>query len=72
MFCFIILLVRGFYTYIDVVDGDDMDEDDHAPYYDDNAQHAVSRSYEWLVAVINHLSSESMYTFIHIYIHIYS
>jgi hypothetical protein len=24
-------------------------------YVDDPAQHAVSRSYEWLLAVINHL-----------------
>lgn len=34
------------------------DGEDGSGFTDDATQHAVSRSYEWLLAVINHLSSE--------------
>jgi hypothetical protein len=39
------------------IGGDDGDE---AGFVDDASQHAVSRSYEWLLAVLNHLSSKCL------------
>ncbi len=46
-------------SHLDFLDIAAAEESEEAGgYMDDAAQHAVSRSYEWLLAVINHLSSK--------------